>query len=146
MGWNSGPSEAPGSLDNHLEGRQDFTTDSSGKLTCPQRALPGHLQPLLNCHLMGSWGMQENRWEKFRIQMHWSLKQSLCLSGHGSPSVWVTHPGVGVRHLFLKKHISFCRKKSPSLPSHLFWKCLIWNELTLKGVPSTVRACFVIIV
>lgn len=52
-----------------------------------------------NCHLTGSQGMRENRWEKFLIQMDWYLKQRLYLSRDGSPSVWVTHPCVGVRRL-----------------------------------------------
>lgn len=118
-------------------GKAEFTTCSHLTLTYPQWALLDLLQFLLNCHLTGSQGRKENRWEKFLMHMDWYLRQSLCpgmgvLLAESPIPVWEAGSSLPEETcLVLQGEVT-------SLPSHLFWKHLIWNELTLQWVPGAV--------
>lgn len=114
-------------------GKAGFITGSHLTLFYPQWALLDFLQFLLNCHLTGSQGRKENRWEKFLMHMGWYLKQSLCpgmgvLQAESPIPVWEAGSSLPEETcLVLQGEVT-------SLPSHLFWKCLIQNELTLPWV------------
>lgn len=117
-------------------GKAGFTTGSHLTLTHLQWALLDFLQFLLNCHLTESQGRKENRWQKFLVHMGWYLKQSLCpgmgvLQAESPIPVWEAGSSLPEETcLVLQGEVT-------SLPPHLFWKCLIWNELTLLWVPGT---------
>lgn len=134
--WNSGPNEGPGSLGiTFRKGRIHHRFPLT--LTHPQWALLDFLQFLLNCHLTGSQGRKENRWEKFLMHMDWYLKLSLCpgmgvLQAESPIPVWEAGSSLPEETcLVLQGEVT-------SLPSHLFWKRLIGNKLTLQWVPGAV--------
>lgn len=113
--------------------------------TYPQWALLDFLQFLLNCHLTGSQGRKENRWEKFLMHMDWYLKQSFCpgmgvLQAESPIPVWEAGSSLPEETcLVLHREVTL-------LPSHFFWKDLIQNELTLQVGAWCCYLCFAIIV